>query len=103
MLIKIDRNIPHPSKGPIFVRRPSDGPYTMPRKWPWTEMRVGDSLVAPDRAAARSAHNSFMTHQRTKHSRLPATAYVSMRKQPDGTYRLWLLDREQSSSVDNPS
>lgn len=92
MPIKIDRNIPLPTDLPATTRRSKDGPYTMPRKWPWTEMRVGDSLVAPNLAAARSAHNSFMCHKRTKHSRLPATSYVTMRRQDDGTYRLWLRD-----------
>lgn len=99
MPIKIDRNVPIPNGDPSFVRRDPDGSHTMPRKWPWPEMRVGDSLVAKNQRAARSAHNSFMAHKRTKHSRLSPTSYIVMRKQPDGTYRLWLLDA--ASKVDN--
>jgi hypothetical protein len=93
MPIEIERNIPLPKNGSDFVRRDADGPHTMPRKWPWTGMRVGDSLTAKNKREARSAHNSFMAHKRTKYSRLSPDSYVIMRKQPDGTYRLWLLDK----------
>lgn len=94
MPIKIERNIPAPGKEDPFVRRDPDGPYTMPRKWPWPQMKPGDHITVATRGEARSAHNSFMTHKRTKHSRLSPTAYVTMRKQPNGSYILWLMDRD---------
>jgi hypothetical protein len=93
MTIKIEHRVPPPHGDGDFVRRPSDGLYTMPRKWPWPQMKAGDHITVKNKKEARSAHNSFMCHKRTKHSRLSPTSYVTMRKQPDNTYILWLCDQ----------
>lgn len=86
MTLKIERRVPPPDRpGPL-------PPYVMPRKYPWPDMQHGDHLSLPSRRAAVSAHNSFMCHKRTKHSRISPTAFVTMRKQPDGTYLLWFMD-----------
>jgi hypothetical protein len=90
----LEKNVPPPlPRTKTGIGHP-ENPYVMPRKWPWPDMEVGDSLVVNSRGEARSAHNSFMCHKRTKHSRLKPSWYVIMRQQPDGTYRLWLLDRD---------
>lgn len=92
----IEKNVPPPPpRGKTGLGHP-EHPYVMPRKWPWTEMQVGESFVTRTRAEARSAHNSFMSHKRTKYSRIRPTWYIIMRQQADGTYRLWLLDRDSA-------
>lgn len=93
MPIEIQHNVPLPNDGSDLVRREIDGPHTMPRKWPWPQMCAGDCITAKNKREARSAHNSFMAHKRTKYSRLSPNSYVIMRKQPDGTYLLWLLEK----------
>lgn len=99
MKIVIEKNVPLPTDPVLdLVMREPDGPRTMPRKWPWPQMKPNDSFVVPNRKMALSAHNSFLHHAKTKYTRFQPTWYVRMRKQPDGTYRLWLLDREQPST-----
>lgn len=95
MTIKIERRVPPPKgSGPL-------PPYVMPRKYPWPDMQHGDHISVPSRKDACSAHNSFMHHKRTKHSRISPTAYVTMRKQPDGSYLLWLMDQEPLTPQNN--
>ena len=95
MTIKIERRVPPPEDFPRSGPRPR---YVMPRKYPWPDMRHGDSLSMPSLKDARSAHNSFMHHKRTKHSRISPTAFVTMRKQPDGSYILWFMDHGPPSA-----
>ena len=88
MTLKIERRVlPPDHRGPLLR-------YVMPRKYPWPDMKHGDHLTVFSRREAVSAHSSFMSHKRTKHSRISPTAYVTMRKQPDGSYLLWLMDQE---------
>lgn len=89
----IEKNVPPPLPRTKTGLGHPEHPYVMPRKWPWPDMEVGDSLVVNSRKEARSAHNSFMCHKRTKHSRIQPGWFVVMRQQTDGTYRLWLLDK----------
>jgi hypothetical protein len=91
MTPQVEKDVPPPKTDP-HVR------YTMPRKFPWTEMSVGDSFVVDTLMQARSASNSFKNHQRTKYTRLDPSYRAVFRKQPDGRYRLWLLDRKQKST-----
>ena len=94
--MNIEKNVPPPLPRTKTGLGHPKHPYVMPRKWLWTEMEVGDSFVTRTKAEARSAQTSFMSHKRTKYSRIKPTWYVVMRKQPDGTYRLWLLDRDSA-------
>lgn len=84
----IDKGIPYP---------PELAPYRMPRKWPWDEVELGDSILCKDVKEAKSARNSFVKHQRTKHSRINPAWRVFMKRLEDGTYRLWVYDPQ----VDN--
>jgi hypothetical protein len=86
MTIKIERRVPPPDRSEPLP------PYAMPRKYPWPDMRHGDHISVPSRKEARSAHNSFQCHKRTKHSRISPGAFVTMRKQLDGSYILWFMD-----------
>jgi hypothetical protein len=85
--IKIERDVLPPPD--LHAER-----YKMPRKWPWHEMKPGDSFVVATIKEARSANNSFKSHQSTKHTKLKPSWTTRWRQQPDGTYRLWLLDTE---------
>lgn len=92
MTIVIEKDVPFANKDKGFVYRESDGPRTMPRKWPWTQLRPGDSFVVATFKEAKAAYNSYHHHKRTKYSRIQPTWFARMRRQDDGTYRLWLLD-----------
>lgn len=71
---KIDKNVPLPSSG---NKRNS--------KYPWAQMKVGDSFVVPwDKYVAVQAHMSY-TNRRYKGER-----HFICRKAGDGkTYRVW--------------
>lgn len=78
-------------------------PYTPPsernvytrsnRKYPWHTMVPGNSFAVNTIQEARAAYNSFQSYRRTRASRIRPSWIVSTSKQPDGTYRLWLLDK----------
>ena len=71
--------------------RPSYSRYT--RKWPWHTMKPGDSFVVTTLREAKSAHNSFQSYRNTRTTRIYPSWFASMSKQDDGTYRMWLLDK----------
>ncbi len=93
MTIIVESDVPYAGTRRGFVYREPDGPRTMPRKWPWTQLRPGDSFVVPSAKEAKAAYNSYHHHKGTKYSRIQPDWFVRMRRQPDGTYRLWLLDK----------
>ena len=70
--IKIEKGIPLPPLGrpPIF---------------PWQEMEVGDSFLVS------SSHNRIHNIASSTHKRYPLKRFA-VRKQPDGTYRVWRVE-----------
>ena len=85
--VKIEHDVPPPSD--LLSDR-----YKMPRKWPWHEMKPGDSFVVATVREARSAHNSFKKYQQTKYTKAKPSWTTTWRTQPGGYCRLWLLDTE---------
>ena len=63
------------------------------RKFPWHIMTPGGSFVVATLNEARSAHNSFMSYRRSRSTRIHPSWFIRFAKQDDGTYRLWLLDK----------
>lgn len=84
---QIEKNVPVPTEKPVYG--------THLRKYPWHLMTPGDSFVVPNLAAARSAHTSFVSYRRSKHTRIRPSWYIRFMRQEDGTYRLWLIDKNQ--------
>jgi hypothetical protein len=63
------------------------------RKYPWHTMVPGDSFVVATLREAKSAHNSFQSYRNSRSTRIRPSWFASSSKQEDGTYRLWLLDK----------
>jgi hypothetical protein len=63
------------------------------RKYPWHTMSPGASFVVATLPEARSAHNSFMSYRRSRGTKIHPSWFIRFAKQEDGTYRLWLLDK----------
>jgi len=63
------------------------------RKFPWHTMTPGSSFVVATLNEARSAHNSFMSYRRSRSTRIHPSWFIRFAKQEDGTYRMWLLDK----------
>ncbi len=67
-------------------------------RWPWRRMDLGDSFVVPDKKSAVSAWAAFNTIAKSKNSPFATSWSAYMRKQPDGTFRLWLADKNSVAS-----
>ena len=75
----------HNAQRPVYSRNA--------RKFPWHIMTPGGSFVVATLNEARSAHNSFMSYRRSRSTRIHPSWFIRFAKQDDGTYRLWLLDK----------
>jgi len=65
------------------------------RKYPWHTMKPNESFAVDTVQEARAAYNSFQSYRRTRATRIRPSWFVSTSRQEDGTYRLWLLDKNR--------
>jgi hypothetical protein len=57
-------------------------------------MEPGDSFLVPDKKTAINAWASFQHRSKAKGSPIKDSWAVCMRKQPDGSIRLFLMDKD---------
>jgi hypothetical protein len=72
-MIAVEKNIPMPPPG----KPPGN------KRYPWSEMNVGDSFAVP----ASISIDAFRRNHRTRAGRR-----FKVRKTPDGTYRCWRVE-----------
>ena len=90
--ITVEKNIP------LTPSRLDHSKRWVEPKWPWRKMDLGDSFLVPDKKSAVSAWASFNTIAKSKNSPFAPSWSAYMRKQSDGTFRLWLADKNLISS-----
>jgi hypothetical protein len=95
-MVKIETDVPFTTNLPARYSG-------FPRKWPWTEMKPGDSFCVLTEAEMKSARNSLYQHRLTVHCQIPSTWVAATQKTPEG-YRLWLIDTKNIvTPVDTPT